>query len=137
MNLVDADRAQLPSAAPSRTTRAADVRRAKLIPLLDDVELRDSIMRPSQSLARLEAWVLNRALKRNPTPLRGVLEQLQARGRTRRRAGLERATHLAQARHQTSTAGTPHGFRRSGLRGQGGWWLGGSTCSAANNFSRL
>jgi len=45
MNLTDTERAQLMSAARSRTLRAADVRRAKLILMLEDGESRDSIMR--------------------------------------------------------------------------------------------
>ena len=45
MNLTDTEREQLLSAARSRTVRAADVRRAKLILMLEDGESRDSIMR--------------------------------------------------------------------------------------------
>ena len=44
MNLTDAEREQLMSAARSRTVRAADARRAKLILMLEDGESRDSIM---------------------------------------------------------------------------------------------
>jgi transposase len=44
MNLTDAEREQLISAARSRTVRAADARRAKLILMLEDGESRDSIM---------------------------------------------------------------------------------------------
>jgi transposase len=45
MNLTETEREQLLSAARSRTVRAADVRRAKLILMLEDGESRDSIMR--------------------------------------------------------------------------------------------
>ncbi|WP_255504318.1 helix-turn-helix domain-containing protein [Caballeronia sp. EK] len=45
MNLTDTERAQPLSAARSRTVRAANVRRAKLILMLEDGEPRDSIMR--------------------------------------------------------------------------------------------
>ena len=45
MNLTEAERAQLLAATRSRTIRAADVRRAKLILMLEDGESRDSIMR--------------------------------------------------------------------------------------------
>jgi transposase len=44
MNLSDYEREQLQTAARSRTVRAADVRRAKLILMLEDGEPRDSIM---------------------------------------------------------------------------------------------
>jgi transposase len=44
MNLSDAERDQLLAAARSRTVRAADVRRAKLILMLEDGESRDTIM---------------------------------------------------------------------------------------------
>jgi transposase len=44
MNLTDDERAQLAAAARSRTVWAADVRRAKLILMLEDGESRDSIM---------------------------------------------------------------------------------------------
>ena len=44
MNLTDTERKQLMSAARSRTVRAADVRRAKLILMLEDGESRDTIM---------------------------------------------------------------------------------------------
>ena len=98
MNLTDTERAQLVSATRSRTVRAAEVRRAKLILMLEDGESRDSIMQrlecdsrfisrwssrfledrlagmyarhpgrqPMQSPAKLEARVLNYALKRKP-----------------------------------------------------------------------
>ena len=45
MNLREAERAQLLTATRSRTIRSADMRRAKLILMLDDGESRDSIMR--------------------------------------------------------------------------------------------
>jgi len=45
MNLTETEREQLLSAPHSRTVRAADVRRAKLILMLEDGESRDSIMR--------------------------------------------------------------------------------------------
>ena len=44
MNLTDTEREQLMTAARSRTVRAADVRRAKLILMLEDGESRDTIM---------------------------------------------------------------------------------------------
>ena len=44
MNLTPTEREQLQSAARSRTLRAADVRRAKLILMLEDGESRDTIM---------------------------------------------------------------------------------------------
>ena len=44
MNLTDTEREQLLSAARSRTVRPADVRRAKLILMLEDGESRDGIM---------------------------------------------------------------------------------------------
>ena len=44
MNLTNAERVQLLGATRSRTMRAADVRRAKLILMLEDGESRDSIM---------------------------------------------------------------------------------------------
>ena len=44
MNLTESERAQLLGATRSRTVRAADVRRAKLILMLEDGESRDSIM---------------------------------------------------------------------------------------------
>ena len=45
MNLTDSERQQLWTPARSRTVRAADVRRAKLIVMIEDGESRDSIMR--------------------------------------------------------------------------------------------
>lgn len=45
LNLTDTEHEQLLSAARSRTVRAADVRRAKLILMLEDGKSRDSIMR--------------------------------------------------------------------------------------------
>lgn len=45
MNLTEAERAQLLAATRSRTIRTADVRRAKLILMLEDGESRDSIIR--------------------------------------------------------------------------------------------
>jgi hypothetical protein len=45
MNLTETERDQLLSAARSRTVRAADVRRAELILMLEDGESRESIMR--------------------------------------------------------------------------------------------
>ena len=45
MNLTDIERAQLAAAARSRTVRAADVRRAKLLLMLENGESRDAIMR--------------------------------------------------------------------------------------------
>ena len=44
MNLIDIEREQLLAAARSRTVRAADARRAKLILMLEDGESRDAIM---------------------------------------------------------------------------------------------
>ncbi|SAL87870.1 hypothetical protein AWB74_08300 [Caballeronia arvi] len=45
MNLTEIEREQLLPAPRSRTVRAADVRRAMLILMLEDGESRDSIMR--------------------------------------------------------------------------------------------
>jgi len=52
MNLTDDERAQLLAAARSRTVRAADVRRAKLILMLEGGESRDAIMQRLECDAR-------------------------------------------------------------------------------------
>jgi transposase len=66
MNLSDTERAQLLSAARSRTVRAADVRRAKLILMLEDGESRDAIMNAlgcdSRFIARWSGRFLNERL---------------------------------------------------------------------------
>lgn len=63
MNLTDTEREQPLSAARSRTVRAADVRRAKLILMLENGESRDSIMRTlgcdSRFIARWSARFLS------------------------------------------------------------------------------
>ena len=66
MNLTDTERAQLLLAARSRTVRAADVRRAKLILMLEDGESRDGIMSAlgcdSRFIARWSGRFLNERL---------------------------------------------------------------------------
>ena len=66
MNLTDMEREQLLSAARSRTVHAADVRRAKLILMLEDGESRDSIMRTpgcdSRFIVRRSARLLSERL---------------------------------------------------------------------------
>jgi transposase len=57
MNLTDTERKQLMSAARSRTVRSADVRRAKLILMLEDGESRDTIMQRLQCDSRfISRW---------------------------------------------------------------------------------
>ena len=66
MNLTDTEREQLLSAARSRTVRAADVRRAKLILMLEKGESRDRIMSvlgcDSSFIARWSGRFLNERL---------------------------------------------------------------------------
>src|SRR5471032_1118728 len=66
MNLTDTEHKQLLSAARSRTVRAADVRRAKLILMLEDGESRDAIMSAlgcdSRFIARWSGRFLNERL---------------------------------------------------------------------------
>ncbi|OTP79796.1 Mobile element protein [Caballeronia sordidicola] len=66
MNLTDTERKQLLLAARSRTVRAADVRRAKLILMLEDGESRDAIMSAlgcdSRFIARWSGGFLNERL---------------------------------------------------------------------------
>lgn len=57
MNLTDTEREQLLAATRSRTVRAADVRRAKLILMLEDGESRDTIMQRLQCDSRfISRW---------------------------------------------------------------------------------
>ena len=64
--MTDTERAQLLSAARSRTVHAADVRRAKLILMLEDGESRDGIMSAlgcdSRFIARWSGRFLNERL---------------------------------------------------------------------------
>jgi len=66
MNLTETKRAQLPSAARSRTVRATDVRRAKLILMLEDGESCDAVMGvlggDSRFIARWSGRFLNERL---------------------------------------------------------------------------
>lgn len=62
MNLSDVEREQLQAAARSRTVRAADARRAKLILMLEDGESRDTIMQRLECDSRFISRWSNRFL---------------------------------------------------------------------------
>lgn len=130
MNRTNTEREQLLSSARSRTVRAADVRRARLILILEDGESRDSIMRTlgcdsrfiaswsarllSERLASMYARYPGRAPTQPPARLEArvlsrALKHKPADGSTHRSS--YRAAYLAQARHQAAAAGATHGLQ--------------------------
>ena len=86
MNLSDYEREQLLAAARSRTVRAADVRRAKLILMLEDGESRDTIMNRLECDSRFISRWSSRFLDER---LAGMYARHPGRAPTRSPAKLE------------------------------------------------
>jgi transposase len=86
MNLTDTERDQLLAAARSRTIRAADARRAKLILMLEDGESRDTIMSRLECDSRFIARWSSRFLSER---LAGMYARHPGRVPTRQPAKLE------------------------------------------------
>ena len=87
MNLTDTEREQLLAAARSRTVRAADVRRAKLILMLEDGESRDTIMRRLECDSRFISRWSSRFLRER---LAGMYARHPGRRRSNRRPSWRR-----------------------------------------------
>ncbi len=134
MNLTEAEREQLMSAARSRTVRAADARRAKLILMLEDGESRDSIMSrlecDSRFISRWSSRFLSDRLAgmyaRHPgREPKQPPEKLEARvlGYTLKRKPADGSTHwssykLAAELEDVSVSAVQRIWRKHGVRPQ-------------------
>ncbi|KND56565.1 Mobile element protein [Candidatus Paraburkholderia kirkii] len=103
MNLTDIEREQLLSAARSRTVRAADVRRAKLILMLEDGESRDSIMRTLGCDSRFIARWSGRFLSER---LAGMYARHRGRAPTQPPAKLEARVLKCTLKHKPADGST-------------------------------
>ena len=134
MNLTNAEREQLTSAARSRTIRAADARRAKLILMLEDGESRDTIMQrlgcDSRFISRWSSRFLSDRLAgmyaRHPgREPKQPPEKLEARvlGYTLKRKPADGSTHwssykLAAELGDVSVTAVQRIWRKHGVRPQ-------------------
>jgi len=134
MNLSDTEREQLLAATRSRTVRAADVRRAKLILMLEDGQSRDTIMKrlecDSRFIARWSSRFLSERLAgmyarhpgREPKQPPAKLEA-RVLGHTLRRKPADGSTHwssykLAAELGDVSVSTVQRSWRKHNVRPQ-------------------